>query len=125
MPGIEKVGVEAVAEGVTRFLTNMRKMEGAYDRFTGGIGKGTQAMQGAGAAASGLAAKGMVALGAAVAAVAVAFGVGLVVAITKATRAMIAFTWEGMKLAGHFQEMEFAAPDFVGLAVGQLGGWIS
>jgi hypothetical protein len=123
LPGLEKIGVEAVVEGFSKFMSDLQKAETQYDKFTLSISDSEVSMKAAGSATEGLgtaaagAAAGPAALAVAAGLAAVKIGEKLVQALGDAINAMKQFTAESMQLAGGYQEMEFTA-----LAVGRAMG---
>jgi len=142
--GLEKVGVELVAEGAAKFVSDLTKAQQAVGELGGvgsriasafpGFGKAidTVSSKFAGISGKAVAAKAAVtglkvaiaAIGVAItAAVAIlaAFAAAIVaigIAAFKAAKELAKFVAEGVMLAGRFQEMEFTA-----LAVGRAMGY--
>lgn len=152
--GVEKIGVEAVAEGVNKFLSDMQRMEAQYDRTVGKFGTTSGQLTSAASAASQFAgqmrgataateegggAMDMVALAAGalggvvaglvvkVIDLALSFGQRLVEGVRNAIASFGDFAREGLFLAGRFEELEFAAVA-IGHAVGytqeQIRGYV-
>ena len=113
---LERVGVEAVAEGVNEFVRQLERMNSAMASVGG-------ASSGAASGASGMTSSfasvgsGAVALGTFVGGLALTIGGTLVNAFQSAVASLTSFGTNALMTAGSFQELEFAA-----LAIGQSMG---